>query len=391
MGVSKVEFNSNTLIDLTNDTVSNENLLQGATAHDASGEEVVGVLEVITTGVVGEVISYMGSTPPSYYLVCDGSEYQISDYPYLSNHFAVNFGSSNFFGGDGTSTFAVPDLRGEFLRGSGTNSHDGNGSGSEVGVHQDGTRHLYSTLNAENAYKFSNSGSVTPSNFDLRLPVNTSGRRYVTLSQSDDGTVSTYYTSRPTNTSVMYCIRYQPAFMADNSGLLELESEINAVKNQIVPVNNLLATQPGKSLDAVQGKVLDDKILVTNNKLGQVRVYVNNDDKKIHFVDSEGADTVLNFSSRPSLTFRTRLYTYRPNATGGGQGSFLFLGDFVNFGYTHCEVIVTSVASGQGYIVIDGVNTGTSGKSFDLTSNSYISYHANYNAVFDVSVKIIIT
>lgn len=42
MGVSKVVLGDETLVDLTSDTVSTENLLQGATAHGADGEEVIG-------------------------------------------------------------------------------------------------------------------------------------------------------------------------------------------------------------------------------------------------------------------------------------------------------------------------------------------------------------
>jgi hypothetical protein len=42
MGVSKVVLGDETLIDLTSDSVSSENLLEGATAHGADGEEVIG-------------------------------------------------------------------------------------------------------------------------------------------------------------------------------------------------------------------------------------------------------------------------------------------------------------------------------------------------------------
>lgn len=46
MGVSKVEFGDETLIDLTNDTVNENNLLEGATAHGADGEEINGSVVV---------------------------------------------------------------------------------------------------------------------------------------------------------------------------------------------------------------------------------------------------------------------------------------------------------------------------------------------------------
>ena len=72
---------------------------------------------------IGTIISYMGNNPPKDYLSCDGTVYNISDYQALADFINTEFGSYDFFGGDGTTTFAVPDLRGEFLRGTGTNSH----------------------------------------------------------------------------------------------------------------------------------------------------------------------------------------------------------------------------------------------------------------------------
>lgn len=44
MGVSKVVYGGKTLIDLTGDTVTEDKLLKGATAHDRSGQRIVGAL-----------------------------------------------------------------------------------------------------------------------------------------------------------------------------------------------------------------------------------------------------------------------------------------------------------------------------------------------------------
>ena len=57
---------------------------------------------------VGHIIPYMGTSAPAHYLACDGAEYNITDYPNLVKHFTDNYGIANYFGGDGTSTFAVP-------------------------------------------------------------------------------------------------------------------------------------------------------------------------------------------------------------------------------------------------------------------------------------------
>ena len=48
MGVSKVVLGEETLVDLTSDSVNEENLLRGATAHNASGEKIEGNVLVPT-------------------------------------------------------------------------------------------------------------------------------------------------------------------------------------------------------------------------------------------------------------------------------------------------------------------------------------------------------
>lgn len=58
----------------------------------------------------GAVMYYAMQTPPAGWLVCDGSSHPIATYPTL--HAAIG----NTFGGDAT-TFKLPDLRGEFIRG----------------------------------------------------------------------------------------------------------------------------------------------------------------------------------------------------------------------------------------------------------------------------------
>lgn len=45
MAVNKVEYAGKVLLDLTEDTVTEENLLAGATAHDSSGQRIVGTMK----------------------------------------------------------------------------------------------------------------------------------------------------------------------------------------------------------------------------------------------------------------------------------------------------------------------------------------------------------
>lgn len=68
---------------------------------------------------IGSINFFDATTAPQDWLACDGTVYNIADYPQLADWYEAQHGSKNFYGGDGTTTFAVPDLQGEFLRGTG--------------------------------------------------------------------------------------------------------------------------------------------------------------------------------------------------------------------------------------------------------------------------------
>ena len=149
---------------------------------------------------IGTIISLMGKTAPKHYLKCDGTIYNIVDYQELADYFEDEFGTNNYFGGNGTTTFAVPDLRGEFLRGTGTNSHANQGNGSDVGVHQNATQHINFTTGSGNL----NYGTVSVTNADKTL--SSGARNYLSKTGAAGSEAVRYYTARPTNTSVLYCI-----------------------------------------------------------------------------------------------------------------------------------------------------------------------------------------
>ena len=165
-------------------------------------------------GPVGMIISYMGTTAPSGYLACDGSWYDIGLYPKLANWMMSEFGSYSYFALSGETVqsgkFKVPDLRGEFLRGTGTNAHTNQGSGANVGVHQDGTEHPFITGNALGIYV---RHLVNDTSLFLNVDSNVNpSTKYFTANGSDKDDTGTRYaniTSRPTNTSVLYCIKYE--------------------------------------------------------------------------------------------------------------------------------------------------------------------------------------
>lgn len=67
MAYNKFVVNNLTLLDLTSDTISADKLLNGYTAHDKSGNEIVGTLTLATV--------YTGSGGPDASLGSDGDIY----------------------------------------------------------------------------------------------------------------------------------------------------------------------------------------------------------------------------------------------------------------------------------------------------------------------------
>jgi phage-related tail fiber protein len=61
---------------------------------------------------IGTILDYGGVTPPPGYLFCNGAPLNRSTYAALFAVIGTQFG-----GGDGVSTFNLPDLRGRFTRG----------------------------------------------------------------------------------------------------------------------------------------------------------------------------------------------------------------------------------------------------------------------------------
>lgn len=94
--------------------------------------------------VIGMVNAFAGANIPPGWLLCDGSEISRADYSSLFKVVGTIWGE-----GDGLTTFNLPDLRGQFLRGvSGSSSNDpdagsrtakksGGNTGNNVGSFQD--------------------------------------------------------------------------------------------------------------------------------------------------------------------------------------------------------------------------------------------------------------
>lgn len=187
-----------------------------AANYDVDGSEklddLVGALNLSAAGVdstpIGSVIYYAGKAAPTGYLACDGAVYDIADYPALAAFFADNYGANNYWGGDGETTFAVPDWQGEFFRAAGTNSRTDEGNGANVGEHQPGSyvQAIWISASGYVAFYGTTAFSTSSKQTDKLIGLTTKGYRinYTTYNASDS---YAYYTVRPTNTSLLVCIK----------------------------------------------------------------------------------------------------------------------------------------------------------------------------------------
>ena len=96
----------------------------------------------------GAIMPFAMNSAPSGWLAANGSEYaKTGTYAALFSAIGTTYGETNGSGGAGNTHFRVPDLRGYFVRGSGTNS-DGTASGTFAAKQTD-------------AYKSHNHGGAT--------------------------------------------------------------------------------------------------------------------------------------------------------------------------------------------------------------------------------------
>jgi microcystin-dependent protein len=139
----------------------------------------------------GAVMSFAMNSVPSGWLACNGAAVSRSTYSSLFSAISTTYGS-----GDGSTTFNVPDLRGYFVRGSGTND--------------DGT--VAGTFGAKQADELKGHTHTVYTKFVASLPAggtavlsdsNGSAQQTTPNTGSTGGTET-----RPKNIPMLYCIKF---------------------------------------------------------------------------------------------------------------------------------------------------------------------------------------
>jgi len=175
---------------------------------DDANWQYLGDLAVLSSGgvPVGTVVSFSTDTEPTDFFECDGSAISRTTYAELFAVIGTLYGV-----GDGSTTFNLPDLRGEFIRGydngagndpdaaSRTDAGDGATTGDNVGTKQadefeSHVHDFYIGGNAVGGNRYAVQGA------SLREGTNPASAPFI-----DEGGNET----RPRNVSMMYCIKYQ--------------------------------------------------------------------------------------------------------------------------------------------------------------------------------------
>jgi len=159
----------------------------------------------VTLVPTGAVMAFAMNSAPSGWLAANGNEYsKTGTYAALFGLIGTIYGETNGTGGTGTTHFRVPDLRGYFVRGSGTNL-DATVSGTFGAKQNDafqGHRHsllanTFLITSASSNWVQGGSPSVNNSTTGIGDP----------STDGTNGTPRTANETRPRNIAMLYCIK----------------------------------------------------------------------------------------------------------------------------------------------------------------------------------------
>ena len=167
-----------------------------ATSFAGDGSNLTGILGT----PAGAVIYHAANTPPTGFIKANGAAISRTTYAGLFSAIGTTFGA-----GDGSTTFLVPDLRGEFLRGwDDARGVDGSRTfGSAQGDQMEAHKHLSGTVSySGQTHKY---GTVSSSG---NSSTGSDGVSRVQSYTSTVGGTGNSSETRPRNIALLACIKY---------------------------------------------------------------------------------------------------------------------------------------------------------------------------------------
>jgi microcystin-dependent protein len=162
----------------------------------------------------GAVLPFAANSVPAGWLAANGAAISRTAYSSLFSSLGTTYGAGN-----GSTTFNLPDLRGYFVRGSGTNSdttasgtfgakqvgsfqeHTHTGTASSAGAH---THTHTDNYRLGNSNATGGSGGWTSTHGDRTLNTSSAGAHTHTVTVTATGGTET----RPDNIAMLYCIKF---------------------------------------------------------------------------------------------------------------------------------------------------------------------------------------
>ncbi|HFS7474959.1 TPA: phage tail protein [Enterobacter cloacae] len=175
------------------------------------GTNIVDETLSTTTDMVGAIFQFAMNTAPSGFLAADGSLVSRNIYARLFSRIGTLYGA-----GDGSTTFRLPDLRGEFLRG--VDNGKGVDPSRAIGTNQRGTAIAAGTGPTPDGITTFTLGEGEVGRGELGMD-EISLSQYPNFRYSNPGGADTpigtptysnmtYGSSRPRNVSVLFCIKF---------------------------------------------------------------------------------------------------------------------------------------------------------------------------------------
>lgn len=209
---------------------------------------------------LGTILAFGGTAAPAGWMLCQGQALSRTTYAKLFAIIGTAFGA-----GDGSTTFNIPDLRGEFLRGAGTNSHSGQGNGGSLGAHQDSTA-IQNQIAEQNTHRLVigfGAGNINMiKNSEGSTKEGLTGNAYMTNNQEITSVYTPFVGVRPTNTSVNYIIKVM---------MVSLPTDLNSAVDAKIAAKGVYSTSEvdtGKTwIDGkkIYRRVLNNAMTITGN------------------------------------------------------------------------------------------------------------------------------
>jgi microcystin-dependent protein len=183
-------------------------LAQGYIKVNGTTAATISTAGIVSGGIpAGAVMPFAMNSAPSGWLAADGTEYsKTGTYAALFAAIGTTHGETNGSGGAGTSHFRVPDLRGIFVRGSGSQTisgitYDKTFAAKEGDAFQG---HWHQLTNSTSVLRFAGGSALggNPQCLTYNLEVKDP------TTDGTNGTPRTASETRPANIALLYCIKH---------------------------------------------------------------------------------------------------------------------------------------------------------------------------------------